>query len=78
LKKYNLIGLFLFSFQLIIEYLKNGNIGVTKTQLSADLRTNINTMTKYLQFLEEFENFVKKKLSNKALYFMNEEILEKS
>ena len=78
MKKYNLIGLFLFSFQLIIEYLKNGNIGVTKTQLSADLRTNINTMTKYLQFLEEFENFVKKKLSNKALYFMNEEILEKS
>jgi predicted transcriptional regulator len=62
--------------KIIIEYLKNNNLGITKTQLSADLRTHINTMTKYLQFLEEFNIVVIKKLSNKILYFINDEILE--
>jgi hypothetical protein len=35
-------------------------------------------MTKYLQFLEEFDIIVKKKLSNKILYFINDEIGEES
>ncbi len=59
--------------KLIIEYLKKNNVGITKTQLSTDLKIHINTATKYLTFLEQFQVVSKKKLSRKILYFLNDD-----
>jgi predicted transcriptional regulator len=56
----------------IIEYLKNNDIGVTKTHLSKKLGMHPNTIKKYLNFLEEFNVIFKEKLSKKTLYFLNE------
>ncbi|MHA2008737.1 MAG: hypothetical protein ACXABO_16165 [Promethearchaeota archaeon] len=62
--------------RLIIEYLKVNDIGITKTQISTDLKIHINTATKYLDFLEDFNVITKKKLSKKRLYFLNEDIIQ--
>ncbi len=62
--------------RLIIEYLKKNDFGITKTRLSADLKFHINTATKYLTFLEQFRVVIKKKLSRKILYFLNEDFIE--
>lgn len=59
----------------IIEYLKNFNIGITKTQLSVDLKMHINTISKYLKSLEKFNIIISEKISKKTLYFLNEDYI---
>jgi len=60
----------------IIEYLKTNDIGISKTKISTDLKIHINTMSKYLDFLEKLNVVIKKNLSKKILYFLNEEFFE--
>jgi len=60
----------------IIEYMKDNNIGTTKTHLSMDLGMHHNTISKYLKILEELNIVKKKKTSKKTLYFLNEELFE--
>ncbi|MFX1477097.1 MAG: hypothetical protein ACFFCI_03095 [Promethearchaeota archaeon] len=60
----------------IIIYLKNNDIGITKSQISADLKIHSNTVSKYLDFLEKIEIIIKKTYSNKTLYFLNENLIE--
>ncbi|MHA2394252.1 MAG: hypothetical protein ACXAEX_20135 [Promethearchaeota archaeon] len=60
----------------IIEYLRQHDYGITKTHLSTDLGMHHNTISKYLQMLEDFNVIIKKKTYKKILYFLNEEILE--
>jgi len=62
--------------KLIIDYLKINDIGITKTRLAGDLKIHINTTTKYLTFLEQFQIILKEKFSGKILYFLNEEFIE--
>ncbi|MFX1455239.1 MAG: hypothetical protein ACFFDB_07665 [Promethearchaeota archaeon] len=64
--------------KLIIKYLKNNDLGITKTKLSSDLNIHINTAKKYLDFLENFNVVTRKNLSNKILYFLNEDFIESS
>ncbi|MFX0023636.1 MAG: hypothetical protein ACFE9S_15020 [Candidatus Hermodarchaeota archaeon] len=60
----------------IIEYLKENAYGITKTHLSNYLGMHHNTISKYLQILEDFNVVIKKKTYKKTLYFLNENILE--
>ena len=62
--------------KLIIDYLKNNDIGITKTKISTDLKIHINTTIKYLDFLEDFNVVTRKHLSNKTLYFLNEDFID--
>lgn len=55
----------------IIEYLKVNNSGISKTQLSKDLKMHPNTITKYLETLQEYNIIIKEKRSNKELYFLS-------
>ena len=55
----------------IIDYLKFNDHGITKTKLSKELNMHLNTISKYLEELENFKLLKKKKLSNKTLYFFN-------
>ncbi|MHA1988053.1 MAG: hypothetical protein ACW98D_15570 [Promethearchaeota archaeon] len=64
--------------RLIIDYLKNNDIGITKTKISTDLKIHINTTIKYLDFLEDFNVVTRKNLSKKTLYFLNEDFIESS
>jgi predicted transcriptional regulator len=57
----------------IIDYLKVNNDGITKTQLSNDLKMHPNTITKYLESLHEHDIIIREKISNKTLYFLNSE-----
>jgi len=57
----------------IIKYLRNNDVGITKTQLSKKLEMHINTVTKYLINLEKIKIINRELLSNKILYFLNEE-----
>jgi len=59
----------------IINFMKNDNIGVTKTTLSHELKMHINTLSKYLNLLEKFDVIVKKKIDNKNLYFLKEKLV---
>lgn len=62
--------------KLIIDYLKSNDFGVAKTRISTDLKLHINTATKYLTFLEQFQVIVKRKLSGKTLFFIHDDFLE--
>jgi len=53
----------------IIDYLKNGVIGATKTELSSVLNIHINTLSKYLNKLQEFNVITSEEIDNKILYF---------
>jgi len=54
----------------IIEYFNDdNNDGITKSELSTNLNMHVNTITKYLKKLVEFNLVEKKKVSNKYLYF---------
>jgi predicted transcriptional regulator len=55
----------------IVEYLKQNNIGVTKTKIAGDLSMHFNTVSKYLKLLQDIDIIVKEKKSNKILYFPN-------
>jgi len=59
--------------QAIIHYLKDNNIGTTKTQISSDLRMHMNTISKYLDILEDFKLVSKERIDQKTLYFLTEE-----
>jgi predicted transcriptional regulator len=54
----------------IIHYLKNDDIGVTKTNLSHELNMHMDTLSKYLKLLEKYDVIVKKKIDNRNLYFL--------
>ena len=58
--------------QKIISFMKNNNIGITKTHLSQELNMHMNTLAKYLNLLEKYDVIVKKKIDNKYLYFLRE------
>jgi predicted transcriptional regulator len=60
----------------IINYLKNNDFGVTKTQLSKNLKIHPNTISKYLELLEQFNVVVIKKASKRVIYFLNDTILK--
>ncbi|MFX1311987.1 MAG: hypothetical protein ACFFHD_05190 [Promethearchaeota archaeon] len=62
----------------IIEYLKTYDFGITKTQLSKELKMHINTVSKYLKMLEQFDIIVRKKLSKRIIFFINEEFIQES
>jgi len=57
----------------IIEYLRNNDIGITKTQLSTELKMHINTVSKYLRNLGSINVINRELISNKILYFLNED-----
>ena len=59
----------------IINYLKNNDYGITKTQLSKNLKIHPNTVSKYLKVLEQFSVVVKKKVSKRVIYFLNDSFL---
>jgi predicted transcriptional regulator len=56
----------------IINYLKNNDFGLTKTQLSKNLKMHPNTISKYLKLFEQFNIVVKKKASKRNIYFLND------
>lgn len=56
----------------IIEHLKLNDIGITKTQLSTDLNMHLNTISKLLGYLEEYNIITKENDAGKTLYFLNE------
>ena len=58
--------------QKIINFIKNDNIGITKTHLSQELKMHMNTLAKYLNLLEKYDIIVKKKIDNNFLYFLRE------
>ncbi|MFW9824258.1 MAG: hypothetical protein ACFFE4_15050 [Candidatus Thorarchaeota archaeon] len=59
----------------IIDFLKKNDFGITKTQLSKNLKIHPNTISKYLKLLEELSVVVKKKVSKRVIYFLNENFL---
>ncbi len=65
----------------IIMYLMKHQDGFSKTHLSRELKMHSTTVSNYVEKLEENGILLKKKLSNKTLYFLNEryyyEILRK-
>lgn len=56
----------------IINYLKNNDFGITKTQLSKNLKMHPSTISKYLKLFEQFNIIVKKKASKRIIYFLND------
>jgi predicted transcriptional regulator len=60
----------------IIAYLKHHDYGITKTHLSNELGMHHNTISKYLQQLENFNIVISKKPYKNTLYFLNENLLE--
>lgn len=58
--------------QAILEFLKQNDLGATKTQMSRELGFHINTVKKYLKTLESSDIVIKEEFKNKTLYFLNE------
>ncbi|MHA1486308.1 MAG: hypothetical protein ACTSSC_03950 [Promethearchaeota archaeon] len=56
----------------ILNYIKDNNIGITKTHLSQKLDMHINTVEKYLSLLIKYKMLVKKRIDNKNLFFLSE------
>ena len=56
----------------IIQYLNQNNEGYSKNYLSKELQIHSNTISTYIEKLEEFGLLLKKELSNMTLYFLNE------
>ncbi len=54
----------------IINHLKINNKGITKTQLSKQLKMHPNTVTKYLESLQKYNIIIKDEISSKILYFL--------
>ncbi len=59
----------------IIEYLRQNDFGLSKSQLSKELKMHPNTISKYLKMLEQFNVVIKKKVSKRVIYFLNESYL---
>lgn len=62
--------------KIIIEYFRKNDFGITKTQLSKDLKMHPNTVSKYLKSFEQLNIIKKKKVSKRTIYFLNEIYLE--
>lgn len=58
--------------RLILNYLKENNIGHTQTHLSSKLSIHSTTLKKYLDILEEYGFIIKEKFPNKVLYFLSD------
>ncbi|MFX1371856.1 MAG: hypothetical protein ACFFCE_08345 [Promethearchaeota archaeon] len=56
----------------IIYYLKKKPNGSSKYRISKDLKMHPNTVTKYIQKLEDLDILSRKKLSNKTLYILKD------
>ena len=56
----------------ILSYLKENNIGHTKTEISHETHIHLNTVKKYLKILEEIDLISKETFSSKELYFHND------
>ena len=61
----------------IIDFLKENQEGITKSQISEQLNMHSTTVTKYTDKLHENRILTKKSLPNKTLYFLNNENYEK-
>ncbi len=56
----------------ILDYFdENGADGLNKSEISTNLNMHLNTVKKYLKKLVEFDIILKKKISNRYLYFIN-------
>ena len=56
--------------QEIIEYLRNNAGGITKTQLKKTLSMHHNTITRYIDELEDINLIIKKEVGKRELYFL--------
>ncbi|MBY9014328.1 MAG: hypothetical protein KGD68_01420 [Candidatus Lokiarchaeota archaeon] len=45
--------------------MKKDNLGITKINLSQELKMHMNTRAKYLNLLEKYDAIVQKKINNK-------------
>ncbi|MFW9781052.1 MAG: winged helix-turn-helix transcriptional regulator [Candidatus Heimdallarchaeota archaeon] len=61
----------------IINFLKEHQEGTTRTQISEQLKMHSTTVAKYIDKLHENGILSKKSLTNKALYFLNNEFYNK-
>ncbi len=53
----------------ILDYLEENNTGLTRSYLSKNLKMHLNTITKYINIIEDLGLIYKEKLSNQILYF---------
>ena len=60
----------------IVDYIYEHNEGVTKNFLSKELQMHRNTLTKYLDKFEDSGLLIKKELSNKSLYYLDEDMYD--
>ena len=58
----------------IIRYFLHDNEGITKTRISKELKMHYMTIDKYFEKLERLYILKKKKLSNKTIFFLNEDL----
>ena len=56
----------------LLDYLIKVQEGASKTQISKDLKMHSSTVSSYLEKLEIKGIVIKKKLSRKTIYFLNE------
>ena len=56
----------------IIDYLRENDYGFSKSQLSNALKMHPNTISKYLKMLEQFNVIIKKRVSKRVIYFLND------
>jgi len=61
----------------ILDFLKDNQEGMTRYQISEQLNMHSTTVTKYTDKLHEIGILAKKSLSNKTLFFLNNEIYDK-
>jgi predicted transcriptional regulator len=59
----------------IIDFLKENDQGLTKTHLAKVLEMHHNTITKYLNLLEDMDIIIKKKIYKQTLYFLNDKLV---
>ncbi len=59
----------------ILYHLKKNKKGITKTQLSKELKMHYNTVTKYFEVLEKLNAIFKNDSSRKTFYFLNNDFL---
>ncbi|MFX1238413.1 MAG: hypothetical protein ACFFAS_02730 [Promethearchaeota archaeon] len=56
---------------MIINYLKDKDYGVSKTELANALQMYVNKVSKYLDKIENFRIVIKRNDYNKTLYFLD-------
>jgi len=63
--------------KIIINYLIQNQEGCHKTQIGKDLNMHSSTVLKYVNKLEKYRILLKKQLSRKKIYFLNESVYSK-